>query len=154
MSSIPPDPAPIGRAEKQFRDAFDRRTRAKPNRLPKRSKLSQNNVAREAGFDPSALRRTRFPSVVDDIQQWIAANGTASSASLPTQGVPARRARNRDLRRQIADLKVQRDDALGKLVDAEARVVYLTLENERLSSQLPSNLVPLRNEGSRNWEAE
>jgi len=145
MSSIPFDPGSIGRAETQFRGAFDRLKQGKPTRLPKGSKVSQNNVAKEAGVDPSALRRARFPELVEEIQQWIATHGNALSDSSPRQKVLAGRARNRDLRKQIDDLKIQRDDALAKLVDAEARIVYLALENERLRALLPpSNVAPIR----------
>lgn len=145
MSSIPFDAGAPGRAEKQFREAFDRLKRGKPKLLPKGSKVSQNNVAKEAGVDPSALRRKRFPNLVSEIQKWIEANGKATAGISPRQHVLVQRNRNRDLREQIEDLKIQRDDALGKLVDAEARIVYLVLENERLSAHLSlPKVAPIR----------
>jgi hypothetical protein len=136
MSSTPTELRPSGRAERQFREAFDRLKRGKPRILPKGSKLTQNNVAKEAGVDPSALRRVRFPEVVAEIQQWIQANRAPDSATSPRQMALARRSRNRGLRGQLAAVRVERDEALSKLVDAEAAILYLTVENDRLKVQL------------------
>lgn len=144
MSSTTFSPS-VGRAEARFREALERLKIGKPIRVPRGSKISQNNVAKEAGVDPSALRRSRFPALVDEIQQWIASYGSAPPNPTPRQQVLAGRSRNRDLRKQIEDLKLQRDDALSKLVDAESRILYLALENERLLALGPkTNVAPLR----------
>lgn len=137
MSSIPLEPSQMRRAEKQFREAFDRLRRGKPNLVPKGTKVTQNNVAREAGLVPSALRRSRFPVLVAEIQQWIDANPNAAGAVSPRQMALARRSHNRGLRIQLGALRVQRDDALSKLVEAEAAILDLVVENERLRAQLP-----------------
>jgi len=42
-----------------------------PKILPKGSKVSQNNVAREAGCTPSALRKERFPNLIERIKTFI-----------------------------------------------------------------------------------
>jgi len=57
----------------------------------------------------------------------------------PRQMMLAQRSRNRDLRERVGILEAQRDEALSKLVDAHAVIVELTLENDRLRSQLPSS---------------
>ena len=67
-------PKKISKAELKFRDAFERLKQDKPDILAKGTPLSQNNVAKEAGVDPSALRRTRFPELVSEIQDWIEAH--------------------------------------------------------------------------------
>jgi hypothetical protein len=145
MSSIPFDPGSVGRAERQFREAFERLKQCKPQLLPKGTKLTQNNVAKEAGAVPSALRRARFPLLVEEIQAWITEHSEDDSQRSPRQKILAQRGRNRGLRERITELEVQRDDALGKLVCAEARIVELTIENERLTAQVPSpNVTPLR----------
>jgi hypothetical protein len=145
MSSIPFDQGPVGRAERQFREAFERLKQRKPQHLPKGTKVTQNNVAKEAGAVPSALRRKRFPLLVDEIQAWIAEHGEDSSQQSPRQKSLAQRSRNRGLRERIEELEAQRDDALGKLVSAEARIVELTVENERLRAlSPPTNIAPLR----------
>lgn len=55
-------------AEKNFRMAFERLKSGKTTRLPEGAQISQNNVAREAGYDPSALKKARFPTLVYEIQ--------------------------------------------------------------------------------------
>jgi len=74
-------------AEKEFRDAFDRLKRGRPERSPSRTIVSQNSVAKEVGRDPSALRKSRYPDLVRDIQAWVAksASARASSASRSRQ---------------------------------------------------------------------
>ena len=43
-------------AADQYRDAFERLKLNRPQLLPKGTPVTQNNVAKEAGSDPSALR--------------------------------------------------------------------------------------------------
>nr|WP_302685079.1 hypothetical protein [Pseudomonas syringae]UVN17909.1 hypothetical protein pPsy0479a_00077 [Pseudomonas syringae] len=61
-------------AEGSFRSAFERLKTDNPSILAKGTPVSQNNVAREAGLDPSALKKARFPELVSEIQQWIHSN--------------------------------------------------------------------------------
>ena len=136
MSSKRPDYV-IGRAEQAFWDAFERLKKGKPRLLPKGTKVTQNNVAREAGVDPSALRKSRFPNLVAAIQQWIEENPAHPTRS-PRQVALAGRAARRELGSKIELLKIQRDDALATLVEAEARIVELTIENTRLLALLPT----------------
>jgi hypothetical protein len=134
----------VGRAEQAFRDAFDRLKRGKPNLLAKGTKISQNNVAKEAGVDPSALKKARFPALVLEIQRWVEENGAETQLS-PRQMILSQRSKARDLRAARDALKLQRDDALSLLVEAENRIFELTVENERLRACLPgSNVAPLR----------
>ncbi|KWS21439.1 hypothetical protein AL065_22460 [Pseudomonas amygdali pv. ulmi] len=129
-----------GRAETSFREAFERLKHGKPNLLPKDARLTQNNVAREAGLDPSALKKARFPTLVEEIQSWITLHGTHQTRS-PSQSIYAHRNRNRTLREQIEALKCQRDNALALLVDADARILALTMENQRLEAATPKSNV-------------
>jgi hypothetical protein len=62
-------------AEANFREAFERLKIGAQEVLPAGSMVSQNNVAREAGCDPSALRKSRFPSRIAEIQIYRAAHG-------------------------------------------------------------------------------
>lgn len=97
--------------------------------LPKGTPVSQNNVAKEAGCDPSALRKTRFPLLVLAIQEWVESRKVAQPNS-ERQRLLQKRGKNRDLRETITDLKKQRDAAVGLLADADLRIVELT---ERLA---------------------
>ncbi|MAZ25804.1 MAG: hypothetical protein CL868_01840 [Cytophagaceae bacterium] len=127
----------VSKAELKFREAFERLKAGKPNIMPKGTPMSQNNVAREAGVDPSALRRARFPELVSDIQAWIEVQKDEAPQVTKRQMMLSRRSRNRELREKIQSLKEQRDKALGLLLDAQTRLVELTLENQRLRAQQP-----------------
>lgn len=145
MPSIPnSNSPPKGRAESAFREAFDRLKRGKPDILPKDTPVSQNNVAKEAGCDPSALKKSRFPSFIEEIQRWIAEHAPDAPQS-PRQAILAQRGRNRSLREKIDALKTERDHAFSLLVEADAKILDLTMENIRLQSHLPpSNVTPMR----------
>ena len=116
----------VGEAEIAFRDAFERLKRGKPSLLPPGAPVSQNNVAKEAGRDPSALRKSRYPRLIRAIQKWIEDNGNAprkrsSSASL----IKGARDKNRELRARLEELTQQRDNAMARLVIAEECILEL-----------------------------
>lgn len=122
-------------AEDLFRLAFERLKVNQPERLPKGSAVSQNNVAREAGCDPSALRKSRYPSLIAEVQHWCAGQGTESPPSRRQRSI-ARRKRNRSLKEKNNDMKAQRDHAMSKLVEADAKILELTMETMRLKKLL------------------
>nr|WP_298893891.1 hypothetical protein [uncultured Acinetobacter sp.] len=127
-----------GRAEIRFLEAFERLKVGNPELLPKGIPVTQNNVAKEAGVNPSALRRTRYPDLCDKIQSWIDENKDNLSQQSTRQKNLARTAKNRSLKQQLDHLKAQNDIALSKLMEAERLIIELTLENERLKSRLPA----------------
>lgn len=127
-----------GRAEIRFLEAFERLKVGKPELLPKGTPVTQNNVAKEAGVNPSALRRSRYPDLVDKIQSWIDENKDNSSQQSTRQKSLAKTAKNRSLKQQLDDIKMQNDIALSKLMEAERMIIELTLENQRLKSRLPA----------------
>ena len=71
----------MSKAELQFYEAFIRLKNNKPNILPKGTKVSQNNVAKEAGVDPSALRKSRYPNLISEIQEWMDQNPQNANVS-------------------------------------------------------------------------
>ena len=132
-----------GRAEASFRKAFDRLKIGKPDLLIKGSKVTQNNVAKEAGRDPSALKKSRFPGLVSDIQRWIEAHAGEALKS-PRQMMLTQRSRNQILKARIVELEVQRDRNASLLLEADMKILDLTVENARLNALLPeSNVTPL-----------
>lgn len=133
-------------AEDRFREAFERLKLGKPNVLPKGTPISQNNIAKEADCDPSALRKKRFPSLIAEIQQYIESNkGEAPDSN--RQKMLKRTRRNRDNREIIADLKQQHSEVVGFLADANYRIVELTEElaevRRRLEEIEPSNVTTI-----------
>jgi hypothetical protein len=135
MSLKPNDVIKMGRAERQFWEAFERLKLGKPKKLQSGAKVSQNNVAKEAGTVPSALRSTRYPDLCLAISQWI--DERASDISTVQQGRSAERRLRRDLRDKINELEKQRDKALAKLVLVEMELVNLTMENQQLRETSP-----------------
>ncbi|WLG56707.1 hypothetical protein PSH77_29345 [Pseudomonas extremorientalis] len=134
----------MGKAEQAFRDAFERLKKDAPIRIAKGLTLSQNLVAKEAGTDPSALKKARFPSLVAEIQRWVANSEKPAPAS-KRQSELRQREKNRSLRDQINDLKIQRDAVCSRLLEADAKILELTLELEKFrASPLPRNVTRLR----------
>ena len=128
----------VSKAELRFLEAFERLKSGNPEILPKGTAVSQNNVAKETGVNPSALRRARYPELVERIQSWIEENEESPGQRSSRQMMLAKRSRNRDLKERINSLTEQRDNALSMLVESNREIVDLTLENERLKSRLPS----------------
>lgn len=134
----------MGKAEQAFRDAFERLKKDAPIRIARGLTLSQNLVAKEAGTDPSALKKARFPSLVAEIQRWVANSEKPATAS-KRQSELRQREKNRSLRDQINDLKAQRDAVCSRLLEADAKILELTLELEKFrASPLPRNVTRLR----------
>ncbi len=116
---------PAKSAEANFRAAFERLKVGAPKVLPSGTPVSQNNVAKEAGCDPSALRKSRFPSLVAEIQNYLAAHAGERPES-ERQKLLKQRQRSRSARETITDLKKQRDAVAGLLVEANAQIAILT----------------------------
>lgn len=121
-------------AEERFYAAFERLKLNLPQVLPKGTPVSQNNVAKEAGCDPSALRKTRFPLLVLAIQEWVEAHKSEQPSE--RQRLLKQRRKNRDTKETIADLKQQRDRAVALLADADLRIVELSEKVADMQSRL------------------
>lgn len=135
---------PVGRAERAYREAFERLKQGKPVRLPPGAEVHKKNIAIEAGKDPSALKRKRFPSLVAEAENYCRERKGASTES-PRQLVLAKRDVERGKREQAAKYKAERDEALSLLVEAEACIVDQAAELRSLKLTMPpSNVRPLR----------
>jgi hypothetical protein len=122
-------------AEDSFRGAFDRLKRGKTTILPSGSPVTQNNVAREAGRDPSALKKDRYPLLVLEIQAYIASKSEQTKAGKRTTDNRARTDKKRltDYRKQI--------DRLSSIVAAQDSTIEGLLDEiERLESGKIVNL--------------
>lgn len=112
-------------AEDDFRAAFERLKIDEPKVLPKGAPVTQNNVAREAGCDPSALRKSRYPVLVAEIQNYVASN-TGCRPESDRQKLLKQRQRSRDAKGTIADFKKQRDVSAFLLTEANVQIAILT----------------------------
>ncbi|MBO2979790.1 MULTISPECIES: hypothetical protein [Burkholderia] len=126
-------------AEQRFRLAFERLKAGRPQVMPPGTPVSQNNVAKEAGTDPTALRKARYPALIREIQAWVEINSEEKAVQRERRD---RRARARDdLAAKVKRLEGQRDYAQAKLLSAERMVLELLKVNARLQARL-DDLIP------------
>jgi hypothetical protein len=131
-------------AEDNFRRAFERLKAGQTKVLPIGTPVSQNNVAREAGHeDPSDLKKSRFPGLVTEIQDYVRHNPPERQPS-ERQRLIKQRQRSRDARKTNSDLKAQRDAAASLLVEANAHIVTLTRKVQDLESRLADHQTTAR----------
>ncbi|MDC8774045.1 hypothetical protein [Roseateles albus] len=122
-------------AEANFRQAFERLKAGVPKALPAGTLVSQNNVAKEAGCDPSALRKARFPGLVEEIQAHLATHSQERPTSERQRLLKARQV-SRSKTEIIASLKAQRDDSVSRLVEADELIGSLTLKVRDLEARV------------------
>ncbi len=124
---------PLG-AEERFREAFGRLKSHDLKILKPGAPVTQNNVAREAGCDPSALKKVRFPDLVREIQAYVELHPAEQSHSTPT--TKGRRSANRTARERLEDTIRQRDHVQSILTSANARIIELSEEVQSLRRQM------------------
>lgn len=112
-------------AERRFRDAFARLKNGEPQILKRGVSVSQNNVAKEAECDPSALRKSRYPELINEIQAYVDANKGDSPLS-HRQEILKKRNKNRTVRQAKAASDIQRDALACQLLCANSLIVELT----------------------------
>lgn len=134
-------------AGEQYRAAFERLKNNTPERLPIGTTISQNNVAREAGSDPSALKKTRFPILIAEIQKYVELHTEDRQPSVRQFNLLARR-KNRELRVRLEEIKQQRDQLASLLSEADATILELYDRITELEKQLPaSKVLPIDSRG-------
>jgi hypothetical protein len=138
-------------AEGRYREAFERLKQGAPTTLPIGTPVSQNNVAKEAGCDPTALRKSRFTSLIAEIQRWVKEHDGEPPPS-QRQKILAQRARNRTLKEQLEALKIQHNLAISVQLEADSTILNQAQRIADLESKLkelkPSAKVILHPGGS------
>ena len=142
MSFLSTSEPVVGKAEAAFREAFVRLCLGCPIVLPKGTPLSQNNVAKEAGRDPSALKKDRYPALIREVQEWIAGQSQPKAPSV-RQELKAARRKNQLLKQRIGELKADRDLAQSQLVQAHAKILELAQEVSMLRAASTTKVSPL-----------
>lgn len=121
-------------AEQRFRLAFERLKANEPQVLPRGTPVSQNNVAKEAGTDPTALRKARYPALIREIQAWVEIN--SQDRELQRKRQDRRRRDREDLAERVKKLEQQRDAAQSQLISAQRMILDLLQEKSRLQIRL------------------
>lgn len=114
----------MSKAENLFKEAFERLKTNTPINVPKGASISQNNVAKEAGKHPTALKKDRFPLLVLEIQDYIRQQNIDSE----TLNKKKHLRKQRRLEDRFVDCKKQRDK-LASICEAQA-VLIEQLRNE------------------------
>jgi hypothetical protein len=123
---------PASSSEKEFHEAFLRLIAKKTVLLPKGASVSQNNVAREAGCDPSALRKSRYPALIDEIKSYLREVVDRNDSNLTINP----RKKNSSLEDRCKQIQRQRDNAVSLLLEAEAKLLELSIENAELRTKI------------------
>ena len=118
------------KAELQFYEAFIRLKENKPVNVTKGTSVTQNNVAKEAGVDPSALRKSRYPELIKEIQAWVELNDQKQISK--KQARKKSNSKVIELQQRIEMLVAQRDQATSKLLAAQLKIIELTNKINRL----------------------
>jgi hypothetical protein len=112
--------------------------------LPKGAPVTQNNVARESGREPSALKKKRYPELVLEIQRWVDEHALETPPS-KNAAVDSARRRNRVLVEGKQIMQVQFDAMAAELLAARSMVLESRQTIERLEAQLGMDkVVPLK----------
>ncbi len=122
-------------AETNFREAFERLKAGVPRILPPGTLVSQNNVAKEAGCDPTALKKARYPGLVNEIQAYLTSHSQERPPSERQRQLKARQV-SRSKSQTIESLKAQRDDAVSRLVEAREVVIEQAARIRDLEAKL------------------
>lgn len=130
---MPSNHKKMSKAELNFYEAFMRLQENKPILLPKGTLVSQNNVAKEAGVDPSALRKSRYPELVNKIQQWIEENYQEDRPKKKHNLSASNKVA--ELHEKIKVLTFQRDQATSKLLEAQLKILELNNKITRMEEQ-------------------
>jgi len=119
-------------AEEEYRKAFKRIVEGRPIRISKHAKLTLANVAREAGKDPSALKKSRYPTFIAEVEEYNrspSATVKRADRSLTAQ-LTAARAENNALRARCTELAAERDMAHSKVLNLQQAFIEKCLELE------------------------
>ncbi|MGY6153734.1 hypothetical protein [Paraburkholderia graminis] len=120
-------------AEQRYRDAFTRLKDNVPRLLPRGTPVTQNNIAREAGSDASAFRRTRYPTLHCEVQAWIKANARVDEKLEKRKKL---RRQRETLKQTVTRLKKERDSAQSELVSAHRSILDLLETNAMLRTKI------------------
>ncbi|MBH1494018.1 hypothetical protein JY423_02140 [Stenotrophomonas maltophilia] len=113
-------------AESKFRAALARIIDGSALNVERNAQITQNNVAREAGVDPSALRASRYPALVMEIRD-LAGMARADVGSMGHKPHRPRSEERRNEKQRYQDMKRQRDHAAALLASADSEVLRLML---------------------------
>lgn len=117
-------------AELEYREAFERIVNGCPIRIPAGSLPTLANIAREAGRDPSALKKSRYPAFVRDVEQHnelVSSLSGNRDRSLSSQLSGARQ-ENRELGKEKEQLSIEKYKLQSDCLNLQSAILAMALE--------------------------
>ena len=108
----------MSNAETVLREAFERLKTNNPINVPKNTRVSQNNVAKEAGKHPTALKKDRFPMLVLEIQDYLKQQEIDAEVIYKKKQLR----KQRSIEEKMADCKKQKDK-LASICEAQFSLI-------------------------------
>jgi DNA primase large subunit len=108
----------VSKAENLFRAAYERLKANVPVNLPIGTPVTQNNVAKEAGNHPTALKKDRFPLLVLEIQDYLKRKGIDSDIINKKKQLR----KQRTLEERLDDCQKQRSK-LSSICEAQSQLI-------------------------------
>lgn len=130
-------------AEIEYRKAFRRIVEGKAMRVDKMAPPNFANIAREAGKDPSALKKSRYPIFISEVESFnnnVSSAGERIDRSLSAQ-LKAARSENRKLRESYEQLTIERDESHSRVLNLQLALVEMSFMVDGLEK--PSNIAIL-----------
>jgi len=130
-------------AEIEYRKAFRRIVEGKAMRVDKMAPPNLANIAREAGKDPSALKKSRYPIFISEVESFnnnVSSAGERIDRSLSAQ-LKAARSENRKLRESYEQLTIERDESHSRVLNLQLALVEMSFMVDGLEK--PSNIAIL-----------
>jgi len=107
----------------ELRAGFERLKSGDVENVPQGTPVTQNNVARETGMEPSSFKKSRYPLLIDEIQRYISDTSQVASKS---PGKPKAPKPKPDDDMLVKNAIAERDLAVSKLMIAQVRIIELT----------------------------
>lgn len=108
----------MSKAETLFREAFERLKANNPINVEIGTKVSQNNIAKEAGKHPTALKKDRFPILVLEIQDYLKQQDIDSNVINKKK----RLRKKRSIEERLSD-SIKERDKLASICEAQNNVI-------------------------------
>ncbi|NQZ25041.1 MAG: hypothetical protein HRT55_01845 [Colwellia sp.] len=108
----------MSKAENIFREAYKRLKSNTPLNVAKGTAVSQNNVAKEAGKHPTALKKDRFPLLVLEIQDYLKLQNIDSEVDIKKKALR----KKRTIEERYEACKKERDQ-LASICEAQLNVI-------------------------------
>jgi hypothetical protein len=122
----------MSKAEDIFRQAYERLKSNTPINLPKGTRVTQSNVAKEAGKHPTALKKDRFPVLVLKIQDYIRKQEIDHDVDNKKKELR----KQRMIKEKYADSKIERDRLISIIECQKKLIDDLRDENNDLRNGL------------------